>query len=622
MASNACELTSTPLIRWFERRAAEQAGSVAFRFKDRAIWRDVTWLELSTQVKALALGLDALGLGIKGRALWVGGVAGPAWPAVELAVQALGASVCAIDPDSTRTEELCELTQRLAPHAVIVSQLEDLQPIADQLESRVIALVLTGTSARIIGAGQVNTVTLAELQDLGVRSEAADQRWQRLISERSPYDVIRIAATSGVDTAPRLVALSSRDVLRPWSEFFLSGDWAARPGTDDRTIALQPVAHTFELVLGLVLPIVCGVIAHFPESAASREINLVEVSPTIVIARPRLWQMWSSGVLINMRDAGWLKRVTFGRLAEIRQRQLAGGRSGPGARLAMAPAEALWRWALRRPLLTKLGLAEARTAVIGGASVPSSLLTTWRSWGVPLMEIYGGAETADLVAVRSSSADPAGPLTVLSGVEPASSAEGEITLRRGAGVSTSYFNTAGHDETLTHEFRTGDLGVVEGRQLSVLGRRADRVELVDGRKLALDRIEERLEVSPYIHAAVVVCPDLEHPAALLEISYRDLAEHARSAGVAYTSYESLASSDLARQVCAELVAQVNDSLRADGTPAVRDFRVLPRPLSPAFGELTPTRKICRRRVVYQFHTTIEEMYPTTGQGEVTSDALR
>jgi long-chain acyl-CoA synthetase len=40
----------------------------------------------------------------------------------------------------------------------------------------------------------------------------------------------------------------------------------------------------------------------------------------------------------------------------------------------------------------------------------------------------------------------------------------------------------------------------------------------------------------------------------------------------------------------------------------RAWRILPRPLTRAAGELTPTLKVRRAAVVAQFHELVQEMY--------------
>lgn len=601
--STAAELAAHPLIRWFDHRVRASPERMAYCYKDRAIWHGISWAEFGERVRELAFGLMDAGLSAGCRVLWIGGPA-PVWPEIELAVEAVGASLCLVDVNQASQRDLGLIAEDLRPQLVIGLTQADVKQVGDRTgETKFSVIVQAATTA---GEG---CLLLDELRRRGAELTTSDG-WSGQIAERSADDVIRVALTSGVGRQPRLVELTSADVLKSWGDLWFSGE-VGRPRPTDRTMTLQSAARTSELVSALMLPIIFGVTAHLPESFDSRDTDLIEVSPTIVIAPPRVWRLWAGAVRIEMADAGHLKRRVVERLARGRLRRW---HRNP-RRLGISDLP--WAWGLRGPMLTKLGLRQVRVALVGGEPVSDSLVGTWASWGVPLTEIYGTAETADLIAVRPASCWPEESLRLLGDRDLGTHSPGaqELVLHEGPGVSTAYVaNGVAEPRGSLH---TGDLVQVdqEQRSIRVMGRIADRMTLPDGRVVVPEMLEGRLADHPYVSSAVVLCEGRVAPVALLELSFRDLAERARHHGVTYTSYESLVSGEFGRRAGAEVIDQVNMSLAAHQLPPIRDFVVFPRRLEAALGELTLTRKVDRRIVVLNFQDLLTDLHMTTADRE-------
>jgi long-chain acyl-CoA synthetase len=268
---------------------------------------------------------------------------------------------------------------------------------------------------------------------------------------------------------------------------------------------------------------------------------------------------------------------------------------------------------LRQPLLAKLGLGRVRIALTGGAAVPRSLLETWRSWGLPLVELYGSAETADVAAFRPPSAAVDSPLTVLPHVRGRIADNGELQLATGPGISAAYIGADGPTDTRPAELATGDLARLDGDRLSLLGRLDNRT-IVSGTAFSLDSIEAQLVDNNLARTAIVLCRDDKHAVALLELNFRELAVRARKAGVSYTSYESLVTTGFAHESCGEFVGKTNADLAAQGITGIADYRIVPRELRVESGELTATGKIRRHRIIESFGSLIDDMYTSMNVG--------
>jgi len=97
-------------------------------------------------------------------------------------------------------------------------------------------------------------------------------------------------------------------------------------------------------------------------------------------------------------------------------------------------------------------------------------------------------------------------------------------------------------------------------------------------------------------------------AALIEIDYDTISDWARSNGVLYTGFTSLANHPRVYELIAGEVEKANERLAR--VEQVKKFRIIPKELDPeAEGEpITPTRKV-KRKVMYQrFKDLVESMY--------------
>jgi long-chain acyl-CoA synthetase len=605
LAEALSDLASVPVVRWFERRAVEAPGAVAYRYKDRAIWHEVSWARLRGDAAQVSACLVAEGLNAGDRVLWLAAT-GPRWPAIELAVEAVGAALCAVDPRFRPADELAHIFERLDPHLVIADRLDDVLPLASGVGDAAVHVALIGPAPGDLEDERIrlHSLTRWELQESVPESIIED--WKRLVDARKPDDVIRVALTAGVDGPARLVALTARDIARPWVDFFTARSWGHRPGPADRSIVLQPVERTTEFVQGILVPVLFGATAHLPESLESRDVDMVEVSPTLVIAAARLWEVWMADVLAGVQEAGRVKRAVFSMLSSIRRNRL---EASGAARFAFAALTPLWLLGLRHPLLSKLGLADARTALVVGARPHASLIPTFRDWGVALTEAYGTAETADLAATGQPGLGGS-PLEVLPAVEADLKETGELVLWAEAGVSTAYVGGAEPSATLV----TGDHGSVTGRSLVVAGRLAD-LRIMDGTAVPVDAVESQLRGSPHIAAAVVMA-SAAGLMALLEVSYREVNELARRRDASYSTFQALAESELADEVCREVVEGVNQELREKGQPVIRAYRVLPRRLSRSAGEVIASGRVRRRLVAAAFSGLIDEMSAVSNPKEL------
>ena len=129
-----------------------------------------------------------------------------------------------------------------------------------------------------------------------------------------------------------------------------------------------------------------------------------------------------------------------------------------------------------------------------------------------------------------------------------------------------------------------------------------------GKTLSPSHIENLLRSSPYIAEAMVVGQARNYLSALVEVDFDTVSDWARSRGIAYTGFTSLAQHAEVEKLIGGEVARANEQLAR--VEQVKRFRILPKALDPEEeGEpVTPTRKLKRAQMIERFRSLVESMY--------------
>jgi long-chain acyl-CoA synthetase len=257
-----------------------------------------------------------------------------------------------------------------------------------------------------------------------------------------------------------------------------------------------------------------------------------------------------------------------------------------------------------------------------GDTIDPAVLAFFRAIGVSLHKLYGTTETGYLDALladaRGAAADALGK--PLPGSEIALSPEGEILIRSD-GMFLGYLgDPEARARAVNAEgwFRSGDSGAKGADGAIVLrDRMSDIGRFADGSPFSPKQVERRLVAQPEIGEAVAVAAGPEGVCALIHIDAAVLGRWADAAGIANNGHSDLAALPEVAAVVGAAVARVNEALARDGLGGHRiaRFALLPDPLTPASGLLTPTGKLRRAAVQQRFAAAIAGMAAGRPQAE-------
>ncbi|AKF79271.1 long-chain fatty acid--CoA ligase [Myxococcus fulvus 124B02] len=589
-------------------RAEQHPNAVAIREKRLGIWRELSFQGYLERVGWTARMLWELGVRA-GDSVAILSDNRPEWLFTDLGAQVLGArgvgiyqtnpaaDVAYILNDARCRVVLCEDQE----------QYDKVAAVADETPSVEHVLVVEPRGLRGV---EDSRLRLWEhfLEEGRALLEREPEWLKSQLAARSPDEPAMVIYTSGTTGAPKGALVSSRNMLEGSATFTAQ----LGLGQEDSVVSYLPLCHVAEKLFSLLLPLAVGGKVHFGEALETVQQDVAEVSPTVFLGVPRIWEKMHAVVMVKMRDASWLKRTlfeTFTRLgAGIRERERTGQRRWWDA-LAWRVGDLL----VYRPLQERLGLRRCRFPISGAAPISPELLAWYDSVGVRIYEGYGQTESAGTSHLNIPGATRLGTVgRPVPGVECRLDEDGEV-LVRGSNVFLGYLNKPeATDEVRDAQgwLRTGDLGEIDADgYLRITGRKREILITSGGKNLSPERIQNALKNSPYIKEAVAIGDRRPFVTALVQVDPETVADWALRRKLAFTSYTDLTQRPEVRKLIEDEVTRANETLAR--VEQVRTFRLLEREMTQDAGEVTASLKV-RRKAVLELHSKlVEEMYART-----------
>ncbi|MCB9797871.1 MAG: AMP-binding protein [Alphaproteobacteria bacterium] len=496
------------------QRAAEHPARVAIREKRLGLWQERSWADYWRAVQISGRALQALGVQ-PGEAVAILSDNRPEWIYSDLGAQLIGARAVGIY-QTNPADDVAYIVNHSGAKVLIVEDQEQLDKaleIREQIPGVEVVLLIDPKGSR--GVDDPRLRHWAPVQAEGERLLSADWGAERLAA-LDPEAPTMVVYTSGTTGPPKGALISARNALgfsRPLIELL-------GVNADDTVLSYLPLCHVAEKIFTLFLPLCSGATVHFGESIATVQADLQEVSPTVFLGVPRIWEKMHASVTLKMRDSSWLKRMLFERFSELGRRVNDPDRQGRISvleRLLLLAGDLL----VYRPLQERLGLRNCRIPVTGAAPISPELIRWFWGAGIPLVEGYGQTECGGVSHIMPPDAVRVGTVGIpVPGTEQRIAEDGEI-LVRGPHVFVGYLHDAeATARTVDAEgwLHTGDVGEIDARgYLRITGRKKEIIITAGGKNLSPEKIENALKLSPYIKEAVAVGDAKKFISALIQI---------------------------------------------------------------------------------------------------------
>jgi long-chain acyl-CoA synthetase len=551
-----------------ERAALQQPqGNGAYR-----TW---TWRAYRDTVRQLAVGLRAIGLQ-KGDFVGLASETRAEFYLADIAVMSAGAVAAAVYTSLPHREQ-AQALRTVGVRTVLVENEKAKRALEAACETplEVRWIVLTGEAA--------GSLTFEEVRIRGEQHLEQDPgAFERILEEIDESDIAVLYMTSGATGEPKMGLVSHRALVANVD----MGPRALPLSPEDATIAFLPSAHIAQRVVVELLPIREGGCVWFSESLQKLPQEMRAIRPTFFLAPPRVWERVHSSITAEIKK----------RPAAIRKLFYAGVGVGAAAsrlRAAGKPVPAWMRASLIffdrlvfRKIRERLG-GRIRVAASGAAPLSKDLAEFYAAIGMPLVEGYGLTEGGVATLNPLDRPKPGSIGKLLPGVEVRLEEDGELLLKSPC-LFDGYLNDPAATAAVLRDgwLATGDIAEIDSDgYLYITGRKKELIVSSNGKKIYPARIEHLLKREPLISHVVLAGDRLPYVAALLTVN-----GPVQDANSAVSNAVKAANRELA------------------GFEQIRKFRILDREFSIEQGELTPTMKIRRNRVLENHRALVSEMY--------------
>ncbi len=447
-------------------------------------------------------------------------------------------------------------------------------------------------------------LTFKEIMALGEKKQKEDpDLFRRRIATVKPSDVASLIYTSGTAGDPKGVLLTHSNLV---SNVYAINDLLPL-GPDDTSLSFLPLSHILER-LGAYLLIAKGVTIAYAVSVEKVPENMLEVSPTIMISVPRLYEKMYARVMDLALSGSKLKKHLFFWAMKVGRRHGEMKLKGETPSLLLSLQKALADRMVFRKIRARTG-GHLRFCISGGAPLSREIGEFFYAAGITILEGYGLTETSPVITANVVKQMKFGTVgKVVPGVQVKIADDGEI-LCHGPSVMKGYYKREAETKEVLRDgwLRTGDIGHIDSDGFLVItDRKKDLLKTSGGKYVAPQPIESILKSHEMISAAVVLGDRRKFCCALIVPDFEKVEAWAKARGITFNNRAELTGN---RQLSDYLLSEVQRL-----TPNLAQFEkikkiaILPRPFTLEDGELTPTMKVKRSIVDKKYRDIIDALY--------------
>lgn len=591
------------LVRMVDERSDRYGDKVVFERKRDGGWETTSWKDLYRLYREVARGLLHLEVE-NGDKVAILSENRPEWAFVDLGVLAMQGVVVPLYWTLTPAQ-LEYILRDCQARVIFVSNTEYLDKILKIKSSLPDLETIVCFDAYPVDRQTDGLITFDELLETG--AEAAPEIWEELgrrIASGNEGDLATIIYTSGTTGEPKGVMLTHGNFLSNVQSVLE----VIEVGSSDTALSFLPLSHVFER-LGYYLFLYAGGKIIYAESIDRLVANMQEVSPTILISVPRIYEKAYAKVLDRVHEASVLRKAIFAICLKIGREvstKLQAGEEPAGLlRIKRKIADRLVFGKIRETFGGRI-----RLMISGGAALSREIGEFFHATGLIILEGYGLTETSPVIAANQSDNIRFGSVgKVLPGVEVRIEDDGEISTR-GPHVMRGYYRRSEETaEVLDRDgwFFTGDIGHFDPDGfLWITDRKKAIIVTAGGKNVAPQALENALSMDQFISQAFVYGDGRKFISALIVPDWERTENYAAEKKIEYSTISGLCDNDAIVKLFEKRVeTALVDFSRAE---KVRKFKLMEREFSQDEGEVTPTLKLKRKKITQRYWNDLESLY--------------
>jgi long-chain acyl-CoA synthetase len=563
-----------------------------FVTKTAGIWVPISTSDFIDRTMIVARGLISMGVQAGDR-IAVASSNRLEWNILDIAVQKTGAILVPLYPNISESDYRFILNDCSAKICLVSNQ-----ELADKI-SNIRAEV--PTLEHLFSFDKLSCVPhWSYIEEQKTHSEE-DQVRERMRNVKNE-DLVTIIYTSGTTGNPKGVMLSHQNLLSNVAACIepIPAD------NQSRVLTFLPICHVYERMLHyLYMYLGCSI--YFAESMDTIGENIKEVKPDVFSAVPRLIEKVFDKILAKGDELTGIKRALFFWALDLAE-HYDNVQSTTGYKIKLAIARKLifskWQEALG---------GNVKAIASGSAALQPRLARIFLAANIPILEGYGLTETSPVVTVNNFvTGIRIGTVgALIEGVQVKIAEDGEI-LVKGPNVMMGYYNQPeATNEVIDAEgwFHTGDIGEFqEGKYLKITDRKKEIFKTSGGKYIVPQAMENRFKESRFIEQIMVIGEGEKFPAAFVVPNFAFAKEWAHRHG---HEFDALSNEDIIKQtVFVERmnleIAEINQGF--GNWEQVKKIALLPTEFSIVGGELTPTLKLKRKKILEKYQEGYDKLF--------------
>jgi long-chain acyl-CoA synthetase len=575
----------------------------AIRYREKDIWREISWRTLGERVRAAAKGLLAMGVK-EGERVGIFSQNCPEWIIADYAILCLrGVSVPIY---ATNTPKQAQYVVDEAEIGIIFAgareQYDHIRAMRDGSPG-LKRIIVADEGVNL--AGESNAVYFKDFLEEGRRA-GGDAEIDARLERASPEDLATLIYTSGTTGEPKGVILQHAN----FHQSYIAHKERLEVSDRDVSMCFLPLSHIFERAW-THFALSQGMVVNICDNTARIVEYMQQVKPTIMCAVPRFYEKIYSTVFEKLESAPPLKKKLFLWAIKTGERVFL-------LRKDQKPVPSTLN--ARHRIAEALVLNKIRAVVGGrirffpcaGAPLSKKIEEFFHAAGLTIAYGYGLTETCATVTCHEKYHFRPGTVgKPILGVQVRIGEAGEIQVR-GKTVTKGYYKKPeATAEAFTADgwFRTGDVGVIEDGFLSITDRIKDLMKTSVGKYIAPQLVETLIGNDYYVDQVSIIGDLRPYVTALIVPAFVPLEEYARNKSIPFSSRDELIQNPEIIRLYDQRIRENTKELAPYET--VKKFRLLPRPFTQEAGEITPTMKLKRQVVNEKYRDVIAGMYEQT-----------
>jgi long-chain acyl-CoA synthetase len=585
-------ITAERLFEVPDHQLKNYPNSAMFVTKTAGIWVPTSTSDFIDRTMNVARGLISMGVQAGDRVA-VASSNRIEWNILDIAVQKTGAILVPLYPNISENDYRFILNDCAAKICIVSNQ-----ELADKI-----------SNIRKDVPSLEHLFSFDKLESIPHWSYIEDQRThsdEELVYERMKQvkneDLVTIIYTSGTTGNPKGVMLSHQNLLSNVGACIepIPAD------NNSRVLTFLPICHVYERMLHyLYMYLGCSV--YFAESMDTIGDNIKEVKPDVFSAVPRLIEKVFDKIMAKGDELKGIKRGLFYWALNLAE-NYDNVNATPVFKFKLGIARKLifskWQEALG---------GNVKAIASGSAALQPRLARIFLAADIPILEGYGLTETSPVVTVNNFvTGIRIGTVgALIEGVQVKIAGDGEI-LVKGPNVMMGYYNNEeATNEVIDNEgwFHTGDIGEFQDDKfLKITDRKKEIFKTSGGKYIVPQAMENRFKESRFIEQIMVIGEGEKFPAAFVVPNFAFAKEWAHRHGL---QFESMSNEEIIKQTVFidrmdQEIAEINQVF--GNWEQVKKIALLPSEFTIDGGELTPTLKLKRKKILEKYQEGYQKIF--------------